>query len=106
MQNDLLIPIIVAILAGPPDVQQDAYPLHGQSAAKLRKDETACDQWASSQSGYVPANPPAVAPVPPAAVTGSGSRAKGAAAQQAAGLQASYYLARKTCLGGRGYTVN
>ena len=105
MQNDLLIPIIVAILAGPADVQQNAHPMHGQSAARLRKDETACAQWASSQSGYDPANPPVVAPVP-GAVTGSRSRAKGAADQHAAGLQVSYYRARKACLGGRGYNVN
>jgi len=106
MQNDLLIPIIVAILAGPADGQQNAQPLHGQSAARLRKDETACAQWASSQSGYDPANPPVVAPVAPGAVAGSGSRAKGAAAQHVASLQASYYRAWKACLGGRGYNVN
>ena len=148
MRSDLLIPIIVAVLAGPADAQQYAYPLHGQSEARQHKDENACSSWARSQSGYDPANPPVVAEAAPAPVTGSGARARGAAvgaiggaiggnagagalagaaaggvgrrirnrnaadaqnaaaAQHVADLQASYYRARKTCLGGRGYNVN
>jgi hypothetical protein len=148
MDSDLLIPILVAVLAGPADAQQYAYPLHGQSEARQHKDEAACSKWASSQSGYDPAHPPVMTPASPEPVTGSGSRAKGAAvgaiggaiggnagagalagaavggitrrvrnrnaadaqnavvAQHVADLQASYYRARKTCLGGRGYTVN
>ncbi len=144
----LSIAILVALVASSAEAQQYAYPLHGQSAAKQHKDEAACSQWARSQSGYDPANPPAVAAASPEPVTGSGSRAKGAAvgaiggaiggnagagavagaavggitrrvrnrraadaqnaaaAQHVADLQASYYRARKTCLGGRGYNVN
>ncbi len=106
MQNDLLIPIIVAILAGPADGQQDAYPLHGQSAARQREDETACSRRASSLSGFDPANRALAAPVASRSMTGGGSRARGEAAQPIAGLQAAYDRAWKTCLGGRGYTVN
>ncbi|MBV9995496.1 MAG: hypothetical protein JO127_09800 [Caulobacteraceae bacterium] len=60
--------------------QQHVYPLRGQSHAKQHKDEVHCSQWARSQSGYDPAHPPVVAQAQPAPVTGSGSRARGAAA--------------------------
>jgi len=149
MRNRLFsIPVVVALLAGSAEAQQYVYPSRGQSAAKQQKDEAACTKWATSQSGYDPAHPPVVAAASPEPVTGSGSRAKGAAvgaiggaiggnagagalagaavggisrrvrnrnaadaqnaaaAQHVADLQASYYRARKTCLGGRGYTVN
>jgi hypothetical protein len=142
------ISVLVALLAGSAEAQQYVYPARGQSPAKQQKDEAACTKWATSQSGYDPAHPPVVAAASPEPVTGSGSRAKGAAvgaiggaiggnagagalagaavggitrrvrnrnaadaqnaaaAQHVADLQASYYRARKTCLGGRGYTVN
>jgi hypothetical protein len=142
------IPVVIALLAGSAEAQQYVYPARGQSPAKQQKDEAACSSWARTQSGYDPAHPPTVAPVTPEPVTGSGSRAKGAAvgaiggaiggnagagalagaavggisrrirnrnaadaqnaaaAQHVADLQASYYRARKTCLDGRGYTVN
>ena len=142
------IPVLVVVLAGSAEAQQYVYPERGQSAAKQQKDEAACSKWARTQSGYDPANPPVVAAASPEPVTGSGSRAKGAAvgaiggaiggnagagalagaavggiarrvrnrnaadaqnaaaAQHVADLKASYYRARKTCLGGRGYNVN
>lgn len=149
MRSRLLsISLVAALLAGSAEAQQYVYPMRGQSAAKQHKDEAACSKWASSQSGYDPAHPPVVAPVSPEPVTGSGSRAKGAAvgaiggaiggnagagalagaavggisrrirnrnaadaqnaaaSQHVADLQASYFRARKTCLGGRGYNVN
>jgi hypothetical protein len=127
MHDDLLIPILVAILAGHAEAQRSAYPLHGQSAATRRQDETACSQRARSQSGYDPAHPTVVVPISSEPLTGSGARAKAApaggagrrapnrqaadvqnaaASLHAAGLQGSYYRARKTCLDGRGYNVN
>jgi hypothetical protein len=144
MRDDLLLPIIVAVLAGPADGQPSAYPLHGQSVASQHRDETACSKWASSQSGYDPAHSPLAAPASPEPVTGRGSHAKGAAngaiggnagagtaagaagseiarwvrnrqaadaqnarvAQQVADPRASYFRARKACLGRRGYIVN
>jgi hypothetical protein len=144
----LSIPVLIAFLAGSAEAQQYVYPMRGQSAATQQKDEAACSKWARSQSGFDPAHPPVVAAAEPAPVTGSGTRAKGAAvgaiggaiggnagagalagaaaggitqrvrnrraadaqnaaaAQHVADLQASYYRARKTCLGGRGYNVN
>lgn len=58
---------------------QYVYPERGQSAAKQHKDEAHCSKWARSQSGYDPANPPLAARAEAAPVTGSGSRARGAA---------------------------
>ena len=59
--------------------EQYVYPEHGQSAAKQHKDEVHCSNWAKSKSGYDPANPPVAGKVEAAPVTGSGSRARGAA---------------------------
>ncbi|MBV8681605.1 MAG: hypothetical protein JO111_01940 [Caulobacteraceae bacterium] len=61
------------------DAQQYVYPEHGQSHAKQHKDEVHCSNWAKSQSGYDPANPPVVAKAEPAPVTGSNARVRGAA---------------------------
>ncbi len=60
--------------------QQYAYPAKGQSADQQKKDEAACSSWATDQTKFDPANPPAPAPVQQAPVTGSGARARGAAA--------------------------
>jgi hypothetical protein len=144
MRDDLLLPIIVAVLAGPADGQPYAYPLHGQSIASQHRDETGCSKWASAQSGYDPAHSPLTGPASPEPGTGRGSHAKGAAhgaiganpgartaagaagsgsarwgrsrqaadaqnaavAQPVADPRASYFRARKACLGRRGYLVN
>jgi hypothetical protein len=57
-----------------------AYPAKGQSAAQQDKDERECSAWATSKTGYDPARPPSAPVAKPAPVTGSGSRARGAAA--------------------------
>ena len=81
----LYVTVCVAVLAGSAAAQQYVYPTRGQSAAKQQKDEAACSQWARTQSGYDPAHPPVVTPATPEPVTGSGSRAKGAAVGAVAG---------------------
>ena len=123
MHDDLLIPILVAILAGHAEAQRYADPLHGPSAVQQHKEEAACPQRARSQSRYDPAHPKVVVPISSEPATGSSSRAKAARAGGAApwkrnrqtadpqtpavsvhvaGLQGSYHRARKTCLDGRG----
>jgi hypothetical protein len=57
---------------------QYAYPAKGQSQAQQQKDEAACTDWATQQSGFDPRNPPVAAQAQAAPVTGSGARAKGA----------------------------
>ena len=67
-------------VAGPVAAQY-AYPSKGQSKQQQQKDEGECNAWATGQTGYDPAKPPpaaAAASAPP--VTGSGARARGAAA--------------------------
>jgi hypothetical protein len=119
MHDDLLIPILVAILAGHAEAQRYAYSQHEQSAATQPKNEAACSQRASSHGRYDPAHPTLVVPISSKPVTVSGSRAKatpagGAAPRMrdrqaadarssavslhAAGLQGSYYRTRQTCL--------
>jgi hypothetical protein len=61
------------------EAQQHVYPERGQSHARQHKDEVHCSNWARSQSGYDPANPPVPAQAQAAPVTGSGARARGAA---------------------------
>jgi hypothetical protein len=58
---------------------QYAYPAKGQSQAQQQKDEAACTQWATEQTGFDPRNPPVPAQASAAPVTGSGARVKGAA---------------------------
>jgi hypothetical protein len=58
---------------------QAAYPAKGQGPERQQKDEAACANWATGQTGYDPARPPVVAKAEPAPVTGSGSRVRGAA---------------------------
>jgi hypothetical protein len=55
------------------------------SQAPSQADEAECQNVAIQQSGYNPANPPQAATAQAAPVTGSGSRAKGAAAGAAVG---------------------
>jgi hypothetical protein len=118
MHDDLLIPILVAILASHAEAQRYADPLHGPSAVQQHKEEAACPQRARSQSRYDPAHPTVVVPISSEPATGSSARAKAARAGGAAprvadpqtpavsvhvaGLQGSYHRARKTCLDGRG----
>jgi hypothetical protein len=75
-------PAIAALaVAFPVAAQQYAYPAKGQSADQQKKDESSCNTWAAQQSGFDPAKPaPAAAPAQPPPVTGSGARARGAAA--------------------------
>ncbi|HLX23746.1 MAG TPA: hypothetical protein VKR38_10400 [Usitatibacter sp.] len=60
--------------------QQYAFPAKGQSADQQKKDEAACGSWATDQTKYDPANPPQAPAAQQAPVTGSGARARGAAA--------------------------
>jgi hypothetical protein len=71
----------VLALALPAAAQQYVYPAKGQSPEQQKKDEGECHGWAVKQSGFDPSKPPpAAAPAQPAPVTGSGARARGAAA--------------------------
>ena len=66
--------------------QQYAFPAKGQSPQQQKTDEAACSTWATQQTGFDPSK--AAAPPPPAQqapVTGSGARARGAAAGAAVG---------------------
>ena len=64
-----------------PVAAQYVYPAKGQSPQQQKQDESACYTWAVQQSGVDPAKPAAApAPAQPAPVTGSGTRARGAAA--------------------------
>jgi outer membrane lipoprotein SlyB len=65
--------------------QQSVYPSKGQTPSQQQTDESQCSTWAVQQSGYNPANPPAVAKAQTAPVTGSGARVGGAAAGAAVG---------------------
>ena len=65
--------------------QQTVSPAKGQAPEQQQKDEAECNTLAIQQSGYDPAHPPATATAQPAPVTGSGSRARGAAAGAAVG---------------------
>ena len=58
---------------------QIVYPAKGQSAEQQKKDEAECHGWAMDNSGYDPANPPAVPQAASPKVTGSGARVRGAA---------------------------
>ena len=78
--------IAALALAAPALSQQYAYPAKGQSAAQQKKDEGECNTWATQQTGFDPSKPAAPPPPPPQqSVTGSGARARGAAAGAAVG---------------------
>lgn len=79
---------LVAVCAAPAGAQQYVYPAKGQSQAKQQSDEAACSSWATGQSGFDPAHPPAPVQAAPAPVTGSGSRLRGAAVGGAIGAVA------------------
>jgi hypothetical protein len=75
--------LIAGVSRGQP--AQHAYPTKGQSPAIQAKDQGECSSWATRQTGYDPARPPAVAVAEPAPVTGSGARLRGAAVGAAVG---------------------
>ncbi len=66
-------------MATAPAFAQISYPAKGQSADQQKKDEAACSTWATQQTGFDPSKPPPP-PAQTAPVTGSGARARGAAA--------------------------
>jgi len=75
------IAALVAAVVALPAAAQYVYPAKGQTASQQKKDESECYTWAVQQSGVDPAKQAApAAPTQPAPVTGSGTRAKGAAA--------------------------
>jgi|KBSMisStandDraft_5_1062788.scaffolds.fasta_scaffold884854_2 hypothetical protein len=68
-------------VAIPAFAQSFAFPAKGQSPEQQKKDEAYCASWATQQTGFDPAKPPPPpAAAQPAPVTGSGARARGAAA--------------------------
>ena len=80
MSRTCLAAFVAAAFALPAAAQY-VYPAKGQSASQQKKDESECYTWAVQQSGVDPAKQAApAAPTQPAPVTGSGTRAKGAAA--------------------------
>jgi Glycine-zipper domain len=145
---------VAAVIASAQSSGLTIYPAKGQAQAQQDQDKYECHQWAVSQSGFDPSNPPAAtSSTAPQQQRGQGVRgaARGAALgavggavagdagtgaaagaamggvaggmrrraarrqerqQQAEGQAASssgqdaYNRALKTCLQGRGYTVN
>ena len=73
-------------LAFPAAAQQYAFPAKGQTPEKQKADEAECSGWATKQTGVDPSKPQAAPPpAQQAPVTGSGARARGAAAGAAVG---------------------
>jgi len=66
-----------------------AYPKNGQTKEQQTSDRYECHKWASTQSGFDPTQP-----------------LGGVAAAEADARRADYQRAEKTCLEGRGYSVN
>ncbi|HTP40189.1 MAG TPA: DUF6515 family protein [Steroidobacteraceae bacterium] len=66
-----------------------AYPKQGQSESQQRTDRYECHEWATQQTGFDPTQP-----------------LGGVSAQDAATKRADYQRAERTCLEGRGYSVN
>jgi hypothetical protein len=63
-----------------------AYPTKNQTAAQQAQDEGECYNWAKTQSGYDPMQPPAPTPAAqPTAAQADGARARGAVRGAAAG---------------------
>ena len=81
--------LIAALIAPCASAQQPPqvaiYPGKGQTPAQQQADQSDCNNWAVTNSGYNPSNPPVVAQAQPAPVTGSGARVRGAAAGAAVG---------------------
>jgi hypothetical protein len=69
----------------PVAAQQYAFPARGQSPQQQKADEAACSTWATQQSGFDPSKAAPPPPAQQAPVTGSGARARGAAAGAAVG---------------------
>ncbi len=78
-----------ATVAPPIGPELYAYPKNGQSAQQQSSDRYECHKWASSQSGFDPTQP-----------------LGGVSSTDADGRRADYQRAEKTCLEGRGYSVN
>lgn len=76
MRRILLLAFLV--LSTGSGASQVVYPAKGQSPEQQRKDEGECHAWAVQNSGYDPANPPAVPKAESPRVTGSGARVRGA----------------------------
>jgi len=76
----ILAALATAMFATGASAQQFVYPAKGQTPQQQKQDETQCAQWATQQTGYDPARPPASAP-PPTTATGvtPGAGARGAA---------------------------
>ncbi len=72
----------------PPVDQMFIYPRLGQSEKQQADDRYACHQWAVSQTGFDPTQPPGGSPEP-----------------QKIEKRADYQRAISACLDGRGYTV-
>jgi uncharacterized protein DUF6515 len=78
-----------ASTSAPTSPELYAYPKNGQSDAQQSTDRYECHRWASNQSGFDPTEP-----------------LGGVAAADAEARRADYTRAQKTCLEGRGYSVN
>jgi hypothetical protein len=74
--------------APPPADQMFIYPRQGQSEQQQADDRYACHQWAVSQTGFDPTQPPGGSPE-----------------SQKIEKRADYQRAMSACLDGRGYTV-
>lgn len=78
-----------ATTAPPVNPELFAYPRNGQSQEQQSRDRYECHKWASGQSGFDPTQP-----------------LGGVAASEADARRGDYQRAEKTCLEGRGYSVN
>jgi hypothetical protein len=76
---------VIFVLSTAAQAQQVVYPANGQTPDQQKTDEAQCYTWAVDQSGYDPAKAQPAATAQPAPVTGSGTRARGAAAGAAVG---------------------
>lgn len=71
--------LILVAFSGSGYSAQVVYPAKGQSQEQQQKDESECHTWAIKNSGYDPANPPAIPQAKAPKVTGTGARVRGAA---------------------------
>jgi hypothetical protein len=78
-----------ATVSPPTSPELYAYPKNGQNQDQQARDRYECHAWASSQSGFDPTQP-----------------LGGVSANEADARRADYQRAQKTCLEGRGYSVN
>ncbi len=78
----LVLAASLGLAAGAASAQQYVFPAKGQSPQQQQSDEAGCNSWATQQTGYDPARPPAQAQAapPPATATGTtpGAGARGA----------------------------